>query len=408
MRSLLIVLSDPSRDAWSQELLSLLPNATPLVLTGTVLEAAQYIAANSIVPSHMLIDIGNRGQDILGEIDQLAQQCTAGTRVLIVGDTNDIVLYRGLISRGVIDYLSMPAPAADVIRLLTAPVAAPAHTPAPASTVAKPPAASTNEKRVITFVSAASGDGASTAALNTAYALSQSFKGSTILVDMDYQFGMVAKNINLQNQYGIGDLFDHPDRGVDAMLIKRMVASYQDLDVITAPAELRFLPNVSAEVISNLVSTLHQTYDNVVIDLPHVWLPWVSTVIQQSTHVVLVAQLWLKSVSHAARLMRVFRSLHIPADRIIPVINRSGAKFKEAIDPKDFEHVCNNKIRYTLSNDIKTIVNAEAAGRTILEIERSDLATDIETLAAGLSGQDAPRNTASSAKTGGLFSRLKG
>ncbi len=72
-------------------------------------------------------------------------------------------------------------------------------------------------------MSAASGDGASTAALNTAFCLSQLFNGSTVLVDMDYQFGMVAKHIDLQNQYGIRDLFDHPERGIDATLIKRMV-----------------------------------------------------------------------------------------------------------------------------------------------------------------------------------------
>ena len=56
---------------------------------------------------------------------------------------------------------------------------------------------SSGEKRVLTFLSAASGDGASTAALNTAYALSQLYNGSTVLVDMDYQYGMVAKHIAL-------------------------------------------------------------------------------------------------------------------------------------------------------------------------------------------------------------------
>ena len=275
-----------------------------------------------------------------------------------------------------------------MVRLLSAPPAAVAPVPAVAATIAP---RSASEKRVITFI--------------TAFALSQS-AGSTILVDMDYQYGMVAKNINLQNQYGIGDLFDHPDRGLDATLIKRMVASYGNLHVITAPADLRYLPTVSAEAIKNLITTLSASYDNVVIDLPHVWLPWVASVTKLATHVVLVAQLWLKSVSHAARLMRVFRSLNIPADRVITVINRSGAKFKEAIDAKDFEHVCGTKIRFTLGNDIKSIVNAEAAARTLLEMEPSELASDIQRLARGISGQTAEEVAAApGGGKGGLFRR---
>jgi len=408
LRSLLVILSDSGRTAWAQELIAAAKtDVQPIVLTGTPLQAAQYMQEHQTHASHIVLDIGMRGQDVLPEIDQLAQQCEAGTRVLAIGDTNDIILYRGLISRGVIDYLPMPVAIPEVIRVLTAPaVAAAAPVAAPVHSAPQPSA--TAKKRVIAFMSSASGDGASMAALNCAYAMSQMGK-STVLVDMDYQFGMVAKNLNLQNQYGIGDLFDHPDRGLDATLIKRMVADYQDLHVITAPADLRFMPNVSEEAIKTLINTLKQNYDNVILDLPHVWLPWISSVVQQTTDIVLVAQLWLKSVSHAARMMRVFRDLGISTERVHMVINRGGARFKEGIDPKDFSRVTNAPIRYTLANDIKSIVNAEASARTVMEGGGSDLANDILTLANGLLGQKMEAAAAPAAKgSGGLFSRLKG
>jgi pilus assembly protein CpaE len=404
MRSLLVVLSDNSRTSWAQEFLAQIPDVSPLVLTGTPLEAATYLAQNQITPSHIVLDIGMRGQDVLGEVDQLAQQCEAGTRVLAVGDTNDILLYRGLVSRGVIDYLPMPATTADMLRMLTA---APTASPVAMSAAPAPAKPSTGKKRVIAFMSAASGDGASTAALNIAFAMSQTGGGRTVLVDMDYQFGMVAKHLNLQNQYGIGDLFDHPDRGLDATLIKRMVASYGKLDVITAPADLRFMPSVSAEAIRALVDTLTLDYDQVILDLPHVWVPWMGSVVAKATDIVLVAQLWLKSVSHASRMTRVFRDLAIPNERIHMVINRSGARFKEGIEPRDFGRVCGAPIAYTLTNDIKTIVNAEAAARTIIEMGPSELADDIATMARGLLGQAAQPMGAPAAR-GGLFSRLKG
>ena len=405
MRALLIILADPARESWAQQLVAAANPEQPYILVATPAEAASYMASNAINPTHVVLDIGNRGRDVLEEIDTLAQQCNAGTRVVTVGDTNDISLYREILGRGVLDYLPNPAPIEAVVKSLSTPVAAPA--PAPVAAPVQPaPAASASTKRIIVFASAASGDGASTVALNTAYAISQLTNGNTVLVDMDYQFGMVAKHLSLQNQYGIRDLFDHPERGVDATLIKRMVASYGKLHVITAPPELRYLPSVDAAAIKELISTLSLSYDTIILDIPHVWLPWVATAMQQSTHLVLISQLWLKSVSHAARMMRAFREIGVPADRVTAVINRSGAKFKEAIDPKDFERVCGTTIRYTVTNDIKTVVAAEGSATTIMQLPPSDLAEDIERIARGLLGM--AQREAPSEKKAGLFAKLKG
>jgi len=430
MRVLLIILSDPSREPWAREIATIAGVSQPLIMAATPAQAATYLAEQQITPSHMVLDIGMRGEEVLNEIDILAQQCDAGTRVIATGDANDIQLYRGLLARGVTDYMPMPVSASEAVRILTAPLAgesaptvpaAPA-TPAPAATYTPPPQAPAptytaapesphgmrdGNKRVIAFMSAGSGDGASTAAVNAAYSIAQIHGGNTVLVDMDYQFGMVAKNLNLESAYGVREIFDHPDRGIDETLIQRMVANYGGkLDVITAPQELRYLPMVSAEAIQHLIATLKRTYDNVILDLPHVWLPWVASVTQQSTHVVMVAQLWLKSSSHAARMMRVLREMNIPAERIIIVINRSGAKFKEAVDPRDFERVCGTPIHYALGNDIKTIVAAEASARTVMEMPSSGLANDINLLAHGLCSRGAPKPMQQ--QKANFFNRLKG
>lgn len=407
MQSLLIIISQADREVWAQSLVHTLKPAQPTILVSNPAEAARYIAQHGIRPSHVVFDIGTRGVDILPEIDTLAEQCEPGTRVIAVGNTNDIGLYRQIIARGVLDYLPMPASVEAIAKALTTTTATPPAAIQPSvvlETATQSPATSA-KKRVIVFMSAASGDGASTVALNTAYAISQLTVGKTVLVDMDYQFGMVAKNLAVQNQYGIRELFDHPERGVDSTLIKRMVSNYQKLDVISAPGELRYLPTVSAEVISSLISTLKESYDTVIIDLPHVWLPWVANAAQQSTHLVLVAQLWLKSVSHAARMMRAFREIGVTSN-VIAVINRSGAKFKEAIEPKDFERVCSTPIRHHVTNDIKTIVSAESAATTLIELPPSEIATDIQKLARSLLGMST--ETVTSEKRSGLFAKLKG
>ena len=405
MQRLMIILSNPDREPWAQQVIAAANPAQPFIVVAGPADAARYLAEHAISPTHIVLDIGARGHEVLEEIDALAQQCEPGTRVVAVGDTNDIQLFRAIIARGVMDYLTYPASSEAIVKALHTVVAAPAAAPTPQAPVMQAPARNPN-KRVLVFVRAASGDGASTLALNTAYAMSQMSNGNTVLVDMDYQFGMVAKHLELQNQYGIGDLFDHPERGVDAVLIKRMVANYRKLHVITSPADLRYLPVVNADSIRDLITTLSATYDNVIIDVPHVWLPWVATVAQQSTQLVLVAQLWLKSVSHASRMMRALRDIGVPAERVTAIINRSGAKFKEAIEPKDFERVCGTTIRYTVANDIKTIVMAEASPTTIIELPPSVISVDVERIARGLLGVSDTQATAE--KRTGIFAKLKG
>ncbi|MFN7185501.1 MAG: CpaE family protein [Alphaproteobacteria bacterium] len=379
MKKLLITISDRSLESWAQSVAQVMGVATPWILVGGPQEATRQIISQQIVPTHIVLELGARGAELLPEIDALGEQCVSGTCVVAAGTTNDIHLYRNLLARGVLDYLPMPVAAQDIARALEAP----ATNPNAARTDMRPQA---SEKRVIAMMSAASGDGASTIALNTAYAISEIFEGRTVLVDMDYQFGMVAKNINLQSQYGIRELFEHPERGIDATLIRRMVAQYQHLHVITAPSDLRFLPSLSAQAIPELVGILKQSYDTIILDLPHVWLPWVATACQSSTHLVLVAQLWLKSVTHSARLLKAWREHQIPPDQVTLVINRSGAKFKEAIEPRDFERVCGVAIKHMVTNDIRTVVQAEGEAKTIMELPTSKLGQDIGLLARLLIG----------------------
>jgi pilus assembly protein CpaE len=336
------------------------------VIVGTPLEATYVLAARDRGPTYLVIDIGDRGREVLNEIDKLAECCEAGTRVVVIGEVNDITFYRALKQMGVIEYFTRPAQLQDLRGAL----------------VFDGGAGGNANAKVITFISAASGDGSSTAAMNVAFSLAENYNKRTVLVDMDYQFGMIAKNLDLNTQFGIRELFDHPDRGIDATLVRRMTAPYGErLQVISAPNDLKQMPPISPETIRALIHTLKSEFDCVVIDLPHIWSNWTSAAISSSTNVVLTAQLWLRSITHAARLLGLWRDMGVDAKTISIVINRAGAKFKEGISQRDFERVCGHGIDFSLANDIKTIVTAENQGKTILEIGNSPLSSQLHQLA---------------------------
>jgi pilus assembly protein CpaE len=223
-------------------------------------------------------------------------------------------------------------------------------------------------------MSAASGDGGSTVALNLAYALAEQYGKPTVLIDLDYQFGLVAKNLDLAAPFGMREVLDHPDRGLDDLLVSKMLLNYRDrMSIIAAPSELRILPNIRAETLRSLITILRRKFQFIVIDVPHLWTEWTAAAISYSDHSILVAQLWLRSLTHATRLAGAWQTIGVNLDRTSLVINRSGAKFKEAVSAQDFERIYHRPIDASLQNDVKAISQAENNARTLFEIEQATM-----------------------------------
>jgi pilus assembly protein CpaE len=70
----------------------------------------------SPTPNVIMLEADGRGDSILTGLDALAEFCDAGTRVVVVGRTNDVMLYRELVRRGVSDYMISPVGTIDVVR----------------------------------------------------------------------------------------------------------------------------------------------------------------------------------------------------------------------------------------------------------------------------------------------------
>lgn len=388
------ILAQESEQAFAHQVANALGHPLADIVIGSPKDAITTLAARESSPRYLIIDIGERGSDILPEIDAIAEYCEEGTRVVIIGSINDVNFYRELRVRGVIEYFTRPAKINEVRAALYS-----------ENTASKGGAG-----QVIAFMSAASGDGASTVALNTAYSLAAEYRKSVVLIDMDYQFGMVAKNLDLTTPFGIKELFEHPDRGIDSTLIDRMIATYgtSRLKIIGAPNQLYPFPDVRTEVVGDLIGILRRNYDVVIIDLPHLWTPWVATALTQSTHAVMIAQLWLRSVTHSSRLLSAWRNIGLDNNQISLIINRSGAKFKEAVSARDFERVCAIPIRYYFANDIKSIVSAENQGKTLLETGNSALSRQFKEFAGFFDKGSTMGTNSEEAQTKLKFSGLLG
>ncbi|MEO1545057.1 MAG: CtpF protein, partial [Pseudomonadota bacterium] len=59
----------------------------------------------SPTPNLIIVESRRDRTTLIAELDQLAECCDAGTRVIVIGHVNDVILYRELLKRGVSEYL---------------------------------------------------------------------------------------------------------------------------------------------------------------------------------------------------------------------------------------------------------------------------------------------------------------
>src|SRR5581483_417036 len=117
------------------------------------LTAAVEAYQSSPTPNVIMLESENGHEELLEGLDQLANYCDSGTRVIVVGHVNDVTLYRELVKRGVSDYMMSPVDTLQVVRAVCGLFSAPDSKPV---------------GRIIAVVGAKGGVGASTIAHNIA------------------------------------------------------------------------------------------------------------------------------------------------------------------------------------------------------------------------------------------------
>ena len=222
-------------------------------------------------PPLVIVESLKDAQSLLAEIDALAQVCDAGTKVVIIGAANDILLYRELMRRGVSEYLVAPIQPLQLIAAIGGLFADPAQP---------------FVGRTIAFVGARGGAGASAVAHNTAYAMSERIGVNTVIVDYDLPFGTAGLDFNQDPLGGVADALKQPER-LDATLLDRMTVRCTDkLSLFAAPATLDADWDFGPEVFEEVTSRIRSTAPFVVLDLPHLWSGWMRRALISADEVV--------------------------------------------------------------------------------------------------------------------------
>ncbi len=337
-------------------------------------------------PPLIIVECLQDPQTLLHQVDRLAEVCDAGTKVVVIGATNDIILFRELMKRGVSEYLVAPIQPLTLIAAIGGLFADPAQP---------------FVGRSIAFVGARGGAGASSVAHNTAYAMSERIGANTVIVDYDLPFGTAGLDFNQDPLNGVADALGQPDR-LDAVLLDRMMVRCTDkLSLFAAPATLDTDWDISPDAFEEVTAQIRGTAPFVVLDLPHIWTGWMRKTLISADEVVVVATPDLASLRNAKNMIDLIRSGRPNDAPPRLVLNQVGVPGRPEIPAKDFGAALGVHPSLSIPFDAKLFGAAANNGQMILDAGAKSKAADaFQTLAQIVSRREMPALSAPRGKAG--------
>jgi len=343
-----------------------------------------------VTPNLLIVETRLNGQAALDELDKLAEVCDPTTKVVVVGRVNDVELYRELMRRGASEYLVAPLNPLHLIEVISGlyldPEAAPIG-------------------RVVAFIGARGGCGSSSLSHNVGWCIAEELGINTTIIDLDLPFGTTGLDFNDEPTQGVADALSAPERLDDVLLDRLLVKRGDHLSIFSTPAVVDREYEATVDAFESVLDAVRQSTPCVIVDIPHIWTPWVKATLIGADDIVIVATPDLASLRNAKNiyeLLRQHRSNDTPP-RL--VINQVGVAKRPEIPAKDFAETIGVQPALVLNFDPQLFGQAANNGQMLNEVApKSPTAQGIRTLAEVVTGR-VPQPIQ---KSTDLFAFLKG
>jgi len=218
-----------------------------------------------VPPSVMVLDSGADPQPALELAVDFHQQCP-GTSVILVSE-HGLEIGLEAMRAGVQDILHPESDMPDIRQMLQrAGDAAQARAVQPERVDAAITPSPVAAGRVISVVSPKGGVGKTTVATNLAVGLALTGRHSTVLVDLDLQFGDVATALDLDPEHSLPDTLYGP-ASRDTMVLKTFLTLHETgLYVICGPKSPAAGDSITTDQVSHLLRMLASEFQYVVVD----------------------------------------------------------------------------------------------------------------------------------------------
>jgi pilus assembly protein CpaE len=324
-----------------------------LHMGGAAAAVAHY--QESPTPNLIIIESSLPRMQMLAELDQLAESCDSGTKVVIIGHMNDVILYREILKRGVSEYLVAPISPIQLMESISNLYNNPEAEPV---------------GNVLAFIGAKGGVGSSTICHNAAWTLSEVLKTSVVIADLDLAFGTAGLDFNQDPVQGIADALANPERLDEVLLDRLLTKCSEQLSIFAAPVLLDRDYDLSADGCGMVLDVVRQNVPYVAVDLPHLWTSWTKRVLLSADEVIITVEPDLANLRNAKNIVDLLKQTRTNDGPPHLVINMANMPKRPEITAKEFAQSLDLKPAAIIEFDAETFGQAANNGQMIEELNR--------------------------------------
>jgi len=275
------------------------------------IEVALADLADHVATRLLIVDITG-DEDPAASVRRLAEGCEPSTAIVVVGDSNDIRLYRNVREAGAIEYFFKPLVTALVARTCQAVLTGVAETP------------SARTGRAVFVVGVRGGTGATTVAVRTALKLSESPPRPVLALDLDLRSGDAALQLDATPNHALMEALTQADRVDDLFLERGLIHATKRLDLMASLEPLDASIAFDETALISLLDKVTRRYRYVVVDVPAAQAPSLSRTLHMPSTLILVSDGRLVSAREVAR-WREWLGGNTAERTILHVLNMNGA-----------------------------------------------------------------------------------
>lgn len=310
-------------------------------------------------PRMLIVDVSGVDDPVL-RLNQLVDVCDPSTDVVMLGDRNDIVLYRDLKAAGVAEYFFKPVASDILMRALNGVL------------TGHPETGSARTGKLIVVMGVRGGVGTTTLAVNSAWYLAEVLQRRVALLDLDLQTGDSALQLDVTPGPALREALEHPERVDDLFLARGVVRVTPRLDLLASLEPLGDLVMPDEQAALDLIGKLLQRYRYVFVDVPVETAIKFNELLHMPGTVILVSDASLIATRDVLR-WRDKVGANSPKRSILHVLNKRGGEGslpeKEFIDvvgqPPDVIMRYDRNVARTSSLGVKTMQNCTTIRRAM-------------------------------------------
>jgi pilus assembly protein CpaE len=320
--TVMVFVQDRDSEGVMRQCLADLSISTAEFLNGGI-DAAITVLKERPSPQLLVVDVEGV-EEPEARIQELANVCDPDTGVVVIGNLNDIRLYRSLKAAGVAEYFYKPLVGTLVTKTCYSIL-----------TGSTEPAVSRTGK-LIAVLSVRGGSGGTTIAAATAWHLAEQQKRRVGVIDLDLQYGDAALLLDVKPNSVLKEALDRPDRVDDLFLDRGLIHASERLGLLAGLEALDEFILLEANPVMSLLEHMLHRYRYVIVDIPSAVAPCLRQLLNFPGTFLLVSTASLVCARDVARLREKIGP-NTAEHTILHILNKNGTG--DALPAEEFQRV---------------------------------------------------------------------